>query len=214
MFFLPLSLILLILFILFLPVLFFFLHIHIAGRALTKLGISPKAAILIIFLCLIGSTVNIPLVSRSVDSTEYIRGRFNYLGLPEVSGKQIVAINVGGAVIPLLICLYLLRRAPLIKTAVATLISSLVIYRLAQPVPMVGIAVPIFIPPLIASTLAILLSPRNPTPVAYISGVLGVLIGADLMNLGHLSTSGVMSIGGAGVFDGIFLVGIISALLG
>ena len=80
--------------------------------------------------------------------------------------------------------------------------------------PAVGIVVPILIPPLVAATLAFILSPRNPTPVAYISGVLGVLIGADLMNLGCLTSPGLMSIGGAGVFDGIFMVGIISALLG
>ena len=214
MFFLPLSLILLILFILVLPLLFFFLHIHLAGRALAKLGISPSIAILIIFLCLVGSAINIPLSTRPIDSTESIRYPLNYPGFPEVMEKQIIAINVGGAIIPLLICLYLLRKAPLGKTIIATLISSLIVHRLAQPVPMVGVQIPVFIPPLVAATLALLLSPRNPTPVAYISGVLGVLIGADLMNLNCLSSPGVMSIGGAGVFDGIFMVGIISALLG
>lgn len=214
MFFLPLSLILLILFILLLPVLFFFLHIQLAGAALTKLGITPNMAILIIPLCLIGSTINIPLMTRPVDPIESVRCPFNYLGFPQLTGKQIIAINVGGAIIPLLICLYLLPKAPLGKVVIATVICSLVVYKLARPVPMVGIAVPVFIPPLVAATLALLLSPRNPTPVAYISGVLGVLIGADLMNLDCLTSPGLMSIGGAGVFDGIFMVGIISALLG
>jgi uncharacterized membrane protein len=214
MLFLPLSLILLILFVLLVPVLLIFLQLHIAGRALTKLGISPQAAILIILLCLVGSAINIPLTSRPVDSIDSLRCPFDYPGFPQVTGRQVIAINVGGAVIPLLICIYLLRKAPLMKTALATLISSLIVYRLARPVPMVGIAVPVLIPPLIAVALAILFSPRNPAPVAYISGVLGVLIGGDLMNLSCMSTPGVMSIGGAGVFDGIFMVGIISALLG
>jgi len=214
MFFLPLSLIFLILFILFLPILFFFLHIRLAGAALRKLGISHNIAVLIIFLCLIGSAINIPLVTRSVDSLEPNIYPFDYPGFPQLTGKQIIAINVGGAVIPLLICLYLLRKAPLMKTIIATAISSLIVYKLARPVPMVGVTVPIFIPPLVAAALALIFSPRNPTPVAYISGVLGVLIGADLMNLGCLSAPGLMSIGGAGVFDGIFMVGIISALLG
>ena len=214
MFFLPLSFILLILFILLLPLLFFFLHIHLAGRALTKLGISHNMAIIIILLCLIGSTINIPLLTRPVDSIESIRSPFNYPGFPQLTGKQIIAINVGGAIIPLLICLYLLRKAPLMKTIIATFISSIVVHQLARPMPAVGITVPILIPPLVAASLALILSPRNPTPVAYISGVLGVLIGADLMNLGCLTSPGFMSIGGAGVFDGIFMVGIISALLG
>jgi len=86
--------------------------------------------------------------------------------------------------------------------------------KMAQPIPMVGVTIPMFIPPLVAVLLGFIFSPRNPTPVAYIAGVLGVLIGADLMNLSTFSGAGVMSIGGAGVYDGIFLVGIISALIG
>ena len=170
--------------------------------------------ILIILLCLIGSTINIPLFTRAIDTDEYNTDSFGYVGFPQKIEKQVIAINLGGAIIPLFICLYLLRKAPLKKTIIATLISSLIFYRLAQPVAMVGIAIPVFIPPLIAATLALLISPRNPTPVAYISGVLGVLIGADLMHINCLSTPGIMSIGGAGVFDGIFMVGVISALLG
>jgi len=214
MFFLPLSLILLFLFIILLPVLFFLLQIHLAGAALAKLGISPKIAMLIIILCLIGSMINIPLVTRPVDSFGSSGYHFDYPGFPRLAGKQVIAINLGGAIIPLLICLYLLPKAPLAKTMIATLISSLIIHQLAKPVPMVGVQIPLLIPPLVAVVLAFLFSPRNPTPVAYICGVLGVLIGADLMNLGSLSSSGVMSIGGAGVFDGIFMVGVISALLG
>ncbi len=51
--------------------------------------------------------------------------------------------------------------------------------------------------------------------VAYISGVMGILIGADLLRLHQLKKFGIsfLSIGGAGVFDGIFIVGIISVLL-
>jgi uncharacterized membrane protein len=46
-------------------------------------------------------------------------------------------------------------------------------------------------------------------------GVVGVLIGADLLNLGKVSKLGapILSIGGAGTFDGIFLTGLISVLL-
>ncbi len=214
MFFIPLSLILLILFIFSLPILLFFFQIHIAGRALNKLGISRNMAVFIIFLSLIGSAINIPLAEHKINSNESFVCPYNYLAFPKLSDKQIIAINVGGAVIPLLICLYLLPKAPLLRTIVATIISSFIVYKLAYPVPMVGVAVPVFIPPVVAAGLALLLSPRNPTPLAYISGVLGVLIGADLMNFGCLTTPGVMSIGGAGVYDGIFMVGIISALLG
>ena len=52
-------------------------------------------------------------------------------------------------------------------------------------------------------------------PLAYISGTLGVLIGADLMRLRDVRklATPFASIGGAGTFDGIFLTGIIAVLL-
>ena len=44
---------------------------------------------------------------------------------------------------------------------------------------------------------------------------MGTLIGADLLNLDKISGLGapVASIGGAGTFDGIFLIGIMAVLL-
>jgi len=192
MFFLPLSILLFLLFILLLPIFFFLLQMKLVGHALVKLGISPAVATLIFFLSIIGSLINIPLFF----------------------GRQNIAINVGGAIIPLLLCIYLLPKVPFFKTVIAVIISSLIMHKLAHPVPMVGVTIPMFIPPLIAVLLGFIFSPRNPTPVAYIAGVLGVLIGADLMNLSQVTGAGMMSIGGAGVYDGIFLVGIISALIG
>jgi len=51
--------------------------------------------------------------------------------------------------------------------------------------------------------------------MAYISGTLGTLIGADLINLGKIEglQAPVASIGGAGTFDGIFFTGILAVLL-
>jgi len=192
MLFLPLSILLFLLFILLLPLLFFLLQMKLVGHALVKMGISPAVATLIFFLSIIGSLINIPLLS----------------------GNQNIAINVGGAIIPLLLCIYLFPKVPILKTIIAVVISALIMNKMAQPIPMVGVTIPMFIPPLVAVLLGFIFSPRNPTPVAYIAGVLGVLIGADLMNLSQVTGAGMMSIGGAGVYDGIFLVGIISALIG
>ena len=134
--------------------------------------------------------------------------------MPEIHTKQIIAINLGGCIIPLLLCLYLIRKAPFLPTFFATIISIVVCFKLSKVVPGVGITIPAFIPPIVSVILAYILSPENKIPVAYISGVLGVLIGADILNLPALSKyPGVMSIGGAGVYDGIFLVGIFSVLL-
>ena len=75
--------------------------------------------------------------------------------------------------------------------------------------------VPIFVPPLVASGAALLFADRSPPAVAYIAGTVGTLIGADLLNLGSIQGLGapIVSIGGAGTFDGIFVTGIIAVLL-
>lgn len=85
---------------------------------------------------------------------------------------------------------------------------------LAHPVPGVGIAIPVFVLPISAAVVALLLSPRHAAPLAYISGSLGTLIGAELLNVGKIRGLGalVASIGGAGTFDGIFLIGVLAVL--
>ena len=54
-----------------------------------------------------------------------------------------------------------------------------------------------------------------PSQVAYVGGTLGALVGADILNLRKIPDLGapVVSIGGAGSFDGIYLTGLISVVL-
>jgi uncharacterized membrane protein len=81
-------------------------------------------------------------------------------------------------------------------------------------VPGLGIAVPLFAPPLVTAVVALILSRQRAGPLAYISGSLGTLIGADLLNLDKLQGLGapIASIGGAGTFDGIFLTGLLAVI--
>lgn len=128
----------------------------------------------------------------------------------------VLAINVGGAVIPTLMSTYLVLRYQLwIKAAIATVVIAIVIHSMATPVHGVGIAVPVFAPVVITAILAFLLSREYAAPLAYIGGSMGTLIGADLLNLDKISGLGapIASIGGAGTFDGIFLTGILAVLL-
>jgi len=71
------------------------------------------------------------------------------------------------------------------------------------------------VPPLVAAAAALSLSPDLALALAYTGGTLGTLIGGDRLNLGRLRGLGapIVSIGGAGTFDGIFLTGIIAVLL-
>jgi len=125
-------------------------------------------------------------------------------------------VNVGGAVIPTLMSIYLLIKRELwIKGAVAIAVVAVVLHWQATPVAGLGIAVPVFMPVIITAIVALVLSRQDAAPLAYIAGSLGTLIGADLTNLDKVRGLGapVASIGGAGTFDGIFLTGILAVLL-
>jgi uncharacterized membrane protein len=189
--------------------------------AYESLGVSSHAAIWLLFGSLIGSFFNIPVAElppEHVMSDQVV----NFFGMqytvPVVShwGGTVIAVNVGGAVIPTLMSIYLLIKHDLWgKGLAATVIVALVIHWMANPVPGLGIAVPVFMPVLITAIVAVVLSRQEAAPLAYIAGGLGTLIGADLTNLDKVRGLGapVASIGGAGTFDGIFLTGILAVLL-
>ncbi|MEW6574661.1 MAG: DUF1614 domain-containing protein [Bacillota bacterium] len=204
------------LFILLLPALFLLFYFQVAAFSLTRLGLSPQGAVLFFGLCLIGGVVNIPVSRRRIAVEEgpvfYFPFFFYY---PPRVREQVIAVNLGGAVLPGLFSLYLLGRAPFAETVLATVVVAAVAKGLSRPVPGVGITLPAFIPPLVAAATAVLVAQEKAAPVAYISGVWGTLVGADLLNWPRFKEMGalVLSIGGAGVFDGIFLVGIVAALL-
>lgn len=196
-------------FLLLLPLLAVFLFFHLITISFVKLGIPSWAVLLIFILCLVGSLINIP-VWYSFPATPPAF----YYHPPSLTAGRIIAINLGGCLIPSLLGLYVLRRANLLKAGVAIAIITAISYLLATPVPGKGITLPFFIPPLASAAVAFLLTKgKNSAPVAYASGVFGTLIGADLLHLADLPAAGVMSIGGGGVFDGIFLTGIIAAFL-
>ncbi|MEW6275130.1 MAG: DUF1614 domain-containing protein [Bacillota bacterium] len=199
-----------------LPFLIAVLFFQVATFSFTKLGLSPQGAVLLFGLSLLGGIINIP-VSRQRFAIEEERPFFFpfLFYYPPRFREQVIAVNLGGAVIPVLFSLYLLGRAPLFPVLAATVIVTVTAKALARPVPGVGISLPAFIPPLVAAAAALLLTRENAAPVAYIAGVFGTLLGADLLNLHRLRSLGahVLSIGGAGVFDGIFLVGVVAALL-
>jgi len=214
-------------------ILFPILFLTAIGATFTKLGFSWREALLILLLTLAGSFVNIPvrtLESRAAPAYDrYVAMYGRLYRIPQPVQRTVLAVNVGGALIPLAISLYLLYDSVVISggylvmglalagVAVVTVVTKVV----ARPVPGLGIATPFFIPPLAALFAALILStfaggvPAAAVIIAYVSGTLETLIGADLLNLHHIAELGapMASIGGAGTFDGIFLSGIIAALL-
>ncbi|MGH7248035.1 MAG: DUF1614 domain-containing protein, partial [Pseudomonadota bacterium] len=189
--------------------------------AYLSLGVSSGTALLLLFGSLIGSYFNIPVYQLPPEHvvSNQVREFFGmYYAVPRVQNWPAtwIAVNVGGAVIPTLMSIYLLfARRLWISGPIAIVIVAIVLHWLAHPVRGVGIAVPVFFPALITAIVALLLSRENAAPLAYIAGSMGTLIGADLSNLGRVRGLGapVASIGGAGTFDGIFLTGILAVLL-
>ncbi|MDI3339287.1 MAG: DUF1614 domain-containing protein [Sphaerobacter sp.] len=244
----------LLLLLLILPALIALFYFDLARQAFERLGLSPGSAILMLSASLLGSIVNIPVSRRKVVLTDpavlrlpsLLRWLLPVLHFyPPTVAEQVLAINVGGAVVPVVFSIYLcsLPGTSIPAALGAIAIVAAVAKLLARPQPQVGIILPSFIPPLVAAIAAHVLTlavggGADPAPVAYIGGTLGTLIGADLLNLpailrGELTgldavpaeQAGpyisqlpaqqhlMLSIGGAGVFDGIFLTGIVAPLL-
>ncbi len=201
--------------------LFVLLEIGVLSRAFTALGLDSRVVMLVLFGSLLGSYVNLPLV-RLPDKHVVSHAVVDIFGVPFLAPVTVdwpgtvLAINVGGAVIPIMLSFYLLVRYRLWGPGiVAIAIVAFFVHRMAVPIPGVGISVPTIAPPLLAAFAGLVLSRRYAAPLAYIGGSIGVLIGADLLNLGDLQSLGapVASIGGAGTFDGVFLTGVIAVLL-
>ena len=218
----PLALPLLLgLFVLLLIVMVLVVELRILRYAYRKIGVPPRWMFVVMLVSLLGSQINIPLfamrvapVTAPAETTVYGR---TYLAPPVVQrGATVVAINVGGALVPLLLSLYLFLRLNMRgRMLLGTAIVAVIVHALATIVPGVGIAVPMFLPPIAAALVSLALAPRQAPPLAYVAGSMGALIGADLLNLPRIAQIGapVVSIGGAGTFDGVFLTGIIAGLL-
>ena len=173
----------------------FVLPVRILAYAYRKIGVRPRYMFLVLLLTLVGSLVNVPLFSL---------------------GSVVVAINVGGALVPLLLSLYLFAHLRL-RGRMADRHRDRGGHRPLAGAhrARAGIAVPWLVPPLAAAGVGLVLSFRQAPPVAYVAGSMGTLIGADILNLHRIAEIGapVVSIGGAGTFDGVFLTGIIAGLL-
>jgi uncharacterized membrane protein len=197
------------------------IQLRILRYAYMRLGVGPGAAVFLLFGSLIGSYFNIPITvlpGKPLMAGQIVEFYGMRYVVPVVVSwpGTVLAVNVGGAVIPTLMSIYLLIRYQLwLKAAIAAAVIAFVIHSMATPVPGIGIAVPVFAPVVATAILAFILSRQYAPPLAYIGGSMGTLIGADLLNLDKISDLGapVASIGGAGTFDGIFLTGILAVLL-
>jgi len=226
------------------PILLLFVYFGLADHAFRLLGLSSDGASVLLAASLLGSVVNIPLTRRRIvlaDAESYpLPAPWHWLApilhyYPPKVTVQVIALNVGGAIVPIVFSTYLLvRLSPSIPAVLGATLSVTIVARvLARPQPGVGVTLPVMVSPLVAALASrgfvhLVGAPiAVAAPVAYIAGTLGTLIGADVLLLpailhGRLLPAGgvsgtsstfVSSIGGAGVFDGIFLTGILAPFL-
>lgn len=202
--------------------LFALIQVGLLSIAFDKLGLSMDSALLLLISSLLGSSINLPLFSLTAESSakpQQPREPPSWLNplLKARPGKVVVAVNVGGGLIPIAFSLFLLAHNPLPlgQVMLAVGIVAVVCYYASRPIPRLGIGMPIFIAPITAALVAVMLSPHHSAPLAYICGSIGVLIGADLFRLKDVRRLGasIASIGGAGTFDGIFISGLAAVLL-
>jgi uncharacterized membrane protein len=201
--------------------------------ALDRLHLSPTVALLSVLGIFLGSLVNIPLYRLSREEKQQLVEPLAILGVwgwtprfRRVRRDTLITVNLGGCVIPLTLALWQIVHLlgaggwPVLALSVVVAGNILACYLVASPVAGVGIFMPGMVSPAVALGLTwLLLGPLEYVPirasVAFVAGVLGPLIGADLLHLRGFSrvSVGMLSIGGAGTFDGIVLSGVLAALL-
>ncbi len=206
------------------------------ATALSLIGISSYYSIviglLITVVSLLASAVHVVIYEvnamvyvPSFTSITFFGMTFKIPTISTQSRRTMISLNVGGALIPVTVSLvlaYLLcADYPRLITpiVVSVVLTSLMVNKVSRVVPAIGIVTPAIIPPILAafiSYMAVAFMANSyifVTPVvAYITGVLGTLIGADLLNLRKIIDIApvIADIGGAGTFDGIFFTGVLA----
>jgi uncharacterized membrane protein len=230
--FLPITLVMLLL-VLVAPLIFIYLFLRISETAFEMVGFSHWHASLAVFGSILGSMVDLQLISNPISSYPdwyvSLMGQFS-LDAAARFHPLILAVNLGGCIIPLLISAHLIlrRQVSLEKALLGMSVVAIITYEAAEAIPGEGIVLPVWLSPLLAALMGLILARgfRRAPPLAYISGTLGTLVGADLLSLMtpgilpalsplelHRAKPLILSIGGAGIFDGIFLTGVIAVLL-
>lgn len=199
-----------------------FVQLGVLTIAFDKLGLSPESAMMLLIASVVGSGINLPLFTVRADGPPpgSVPPAVHRLLRPqpqEFRGRTLIAVNVGGGLIPVLFSLHLVARLapPVLSLLTAVAVVAAVSYLVSRPLPGVGIGMPVFVAPVVAALAALLLGPAQSAVFAYVGGTLGVLIGADLLRVRDIRRMGtpLAAIGGAGTFDGIFMSGIVAVLL-
>jgi uncharacterized membrane protein len=193
-------------------------QVNVLGFAFHRLGLSEGWTLAVLAATVLGGVVNIPVLrlhpDRPVRRVSWTP--WGWLLTVESPRPTVVAVNLGGAVIPVALSAYLLGRTGILLDAVVGVaVVAVVAHRFSRVVPDLGVVLSPLVPVLAATAVTLLLQPVAAAALAYVSGTLGTLVGADLTNLRAVVRSAppVIAIGGAGTFDGIVLAGVAAVVL-
>lgn len=173
-------------------------YFGIAQRILDRMRLTDKQALLFIAAIVVGSFVDIPLMSSPVE----------------------VSINVGGALLPVLLSLWLIAKADETAERVRAILAAVLVaaavwlgsrYLPYEPENM-------FLDPkllygLSAGLIAYLAGRSRRS--AFIGGVLGIVL-SDIVHMITLMNAGIpgrTDIGGAGAFDVVIIAGIVAVMI-
>lgn len=177
----------------------------VAQRALDRMRLSDKGALVVILALIVGSFISIPIPGLRVP----------------------MEINVGGAIVPVALAVYLLAKAGTGKEVTRALISSVltgvaiwflstrVMSGLAEPAGgALNFIDPLYVFPIVAAVIAYAAGRSRRS--AFIGATLGVILW-DIANYVYMlqsnATNATKSIGGAGAFDTIVISGILAILI-
>lgn len=172
-------------------------YFGIAQRLLDRMRLTDRQAMLFILAMVAGSFINIPLLRGNVNLT----------------------LNVGGALLPALLAIWLFMKAGAAKERVRAIVSSLLVaftvflgsrYLPYEPENM--FLDPKLIYGISAGIIAYMAGRSRRS--AFIGGVMGIIL-SDIIHLVTLLNRGIIgttAIGGAGVFDVVVIAGLVAVM--
>jgi uncharacterized membrane protein len=179
------------------------IYLGAAHRVLDRLRLTDKAALAVLGALIIGSLIDIPFTV----------------------GNITFVLNVGGALVPIALAIYLISRAGTniekVRPLVAALVTAAVVFGIGSFL-MTGLPEPagrfayvdiIYIYPVVAAVIAYAVGRSRRG--AWIAATLGVLL-ADAFHgalLAGRGMAGLVHFGGAGVFDVVVVAGVLAVLL-
>lgn len=179
------------------------IYLGVAHRVLDRMRLSDRAALAILAAMVLGSLIDIPIPA----------------------GRTLVSLNVGGALVPLCLAIYLLvtagERREKGRALLATLVTGTVVYAigtflmrgLQEPAGRFEVLDIAWLYPLAAGVTAYAVGRSR--RAAFVSAALGVLL-ADVFQFFRLARAGlpgVIHVGGAGTFDVVVMAALFAVLL-